>query len=84
METTMQLRSTDTATKLKQFILQIKHLEDEKKEVLENIRDIYSTAQAEGFNPKVMRKLISLMKRKQKDIEEEEMLLETYRSALNI
>lgn len=70
--------------RLKAFIERIERLEEEKKALTEDIREVYAEAKATGFEPKVMRKLIALRKvDKEKRIEENE-LLHLYAAAIGM
>ena len=69
---------------LRQFIEQIERLEEEKKATAGDIRDKYAEAKALGFDPKVMRKIVSLRKRSRTDRQEEEAVLATYMHALGM
>lgn len=69
---------------LRQIVSKIEKLEEEKKEVAECIKDAYSEAKAHGYDVKVLRKLISLRKRKVADIMEEEEILDLYKHALGM
>ncbi len=76
---------TDIAqSKLKRLIEQIEHAEHEKAEVLSHIKDIYNTAKSDGFEPKIMRKIISMRKKRTEELEEEEILVDTYKRALGM
>lgn len=74
----------DTAEKLKKFIDGIEMYEDQKKEISESIKEIYDEAKATGFDPKIIRKIISIRKKDQSKLEEEQFLLETYAEALQM
>ncbi len=69
---------------LRQFVEQIERLEEEKKATAGDIRDKYAEAKAVGFDPKVLRKIISLRKKSQTERQEEEAVLETYLHALGM
>jgi uncharacterized protein (UPF0335 family) len=69
---------------LRQLIEQIERLEEEKKATAGDIRDKYAEAKALGFDPKIMRKIVSLRKKSQTDRQEEEAILETYMHALGM
>lgn len=73
-----------TQQQLRQFIEQIERLEEEKKATAGDIRDKYLEAKAIGFDPKVMRKIVSLRKKSHTDRVEEEAILETYMHALGM
>jgi uncharacterized protein (UPF0335 family) len=73
-----------TAHQLKNFIEKIERLEDEKTELLETIREVFSEAKGFGFDPKIMKKVLKLRKIKREEYLEQEHLLETYLSALGM
>jgi uncharacterized protein (UPF0335 family) len=75
---------SSTQQQLRQFIEQIERLEEEKKATAGDIRDKYAEAKALGFEPKVMRKIVSLRKKSHTDRVEEEAILETYMHALGM
>jgi len=70
------------AERLKSFISSLENLEEEKKEVLGNMKEVMDEAKAEGFDPKIIRKVLSLRKMKPYEREEIEVLTETYLNAL--
>lgn len=70
--------------RLKQYIDSIERLEEEKREVGKQIKEVYGDAKSSGFDPKVMRALIKLRTMKPQDVDEHEMLLETYKRALGM
>ncbi|MBU2606640.1 MAG: DUF2312 domain-containing protein [Alphaproteobacteria bacterium] len=67
-----------TKEKLRQTVSKIERLEEEKKEVAEQIKDIYAEAKAFGFDVKALRQVIRLRKVEKADREEQEMMLELY------
>ena len=69
---------------LRQFIEQIERLEEEKKALSADIRDKYLEAKGVGFDPKIMKKVISLRKRSSSEREEEDAVLDTYLHALGM
>ena len=71
-------------TRLNSLIERIERLEEEKKGIASDIRDIYAEAKGVGFDVKIMRSIIKLRKMNQADRDEQEFLLETYRKALNV
>ena len=79
--TTLQASSQN---QLRQFIEQIERLTEEAKATADDIRDKYAEAKAIGFDPKIMKKIVSLRKKSKADREEEEALLETYMHALGM
>ncbi len=72
------------STRLNSLIERIEHLEEEKKGISSDIRDIYAEAKGVGFDVKIMKTIIKLRKMNQADRDEQEFLLETYRKALNV
>ena len=73
-----------TADELRQFIERIERLDAEKKDLAEQQKEVMAEAKGRGYDTKVMRKLISLRKRDQNDIAEEEAVLEMYKEALGM
>jgi uncharacterized protein (UPF0335 family) len=70
--------------KLKQYIEKIENLEVERVEIQEQISDVYKQAKSDGFDPKVMKKVMKLKKMRTEDRETEDMLLDTYMLALGL
>lgn len=79
--TTLQASSQ---AQLRQFIEQIERLEEEKKALAADISDKYLEAKALGFDPKIMKKVVSLRKKSTNERTEEEALLDTYMAALGM
>ena len=69
---------------LKAFIERIERLSEEIKGLQDDVKDIYAEAKGNGFDVKVMRKVISLRKRDQAEREEEEAILDLYLQALGM
>ncbi|WGF86653.1 DUF2312 domain-containing protein [Marinivivus vitaminiproducens] len=72
------------AERLRSFIDRLERLEDEKKELLDQIKDVFAEAKNEGFDIKTMRQVLKLRKMKDHDRSEQEELLELYKSALGM
>jgi len=72
------------ADQLKAFIERIERLEEEKAGIAGDIKDVYAEAKANGFDTKVLRKIISLRKRDYAERQEEEAILELYMQALGM
>ena len=70
--------------RLRSLIERIERLEEEKKGISLDIRDIFAEAKSIGFDVKIMRAVLKLRKMNVADREEQEYLLETYRKALDI
>lgn len=68
--------------KLRQTVQRIERLEDEKKEVAEQIKEVYAEAKSMGFDVKALRQAIRLRKIDEQEREEQEMILDLYLGAL--
>jgi uncharacterized protein (UPF0335 family) len=69
---------------LKAFVERIERLEEEKKAIADDIRDVYGEAKATGFDVKVLRTVIRLRKQDVDERKEQEAILETYLHALGM
>lgn len=67
---------------LKSIIARIERLEEEKKAIADDIKEVYAEAKANGYDTKVLRKVISLRKQDRDERAEQEALLELYLGAL--
>lgn len=67
---------------LRGFIERIERLEEEKKGIAEDIKEVYAQAKAIGFDTKVMRKVISIRKMDRDERQEQEALLDVYLHAI--
>lgn len=72
------------ADKLRSLIERIERLEEEKNDINRDIRDIFAEAKSVGFDVKIMRAVLKLRKMDAADRDEQEILLDTYKKALNI
>ena len=72
------------AGQLKSIVERIERLEEEKREVAEQIKEVYAEAKANGFDAKTLRKVVSLRKRSTEERQEEEALLDLYLHALGM
>ena len=72
------------ADRLRSFIERIERLEEEKKGIMDDIKDIYAEAKGTGFDTKIMRQIIRIRKMESNDRQEMEALLDLYKSALGI
>ncbi len=73
-----------TDDRLRLLIERVERLEEEKKGIADDIRDVYSEAKAVGYDAKIMRQIVRLRKMKPDDRSEMEMLLDTYKAALGL
>ncbi|MET0606508.1 MAG: DUF2312 domain-containing protein [Beijerinckiaceae bacterium] len=69
---------------LKALIERIERLEEEKKALADDIREVYAEAKGNGFDTKAIRKIISLRKKDHAERKEEEAILELYMNALGM
>ena len=72
------------ADQLTQFIERIERLEEEKRALMADIRDVYSEAKGRGFEPKIMRQLVKMRAMDRELLQEQDELLETYRAAVGL
>ena len=69
---------------LRLFIERIERLEEEKKGISDDIRDVYLEAKSQGYDPKIMRQIVRLRKLPPHDRKEMEAILDVYKNALGI
>ena len=69
---------------LKAFVERIERLEEEKKAIADDIRDVYAEAKGTGFDVKALRTIVRLRKQDANERAEEETILETYMQALGM
>ncbi|MBV1799413.1 DUF2312 domain-containing protein [Siccirubricoccus sp. G192] len=72
------------ADRLRSIIERVERLEEERKALASDIKDIYAEAKSAGFDVKVIRQIISIRKQEPADVEEHETLLDLYRRALGM
>jgi uncharacterized protein (UPF0335 family) len=72
------------ADRLRSLVERIERLEDERKALGNDIKDVYAEAKSAGFDIKVLRQLIRLRRQEASEIEEQETLLDLYRRALDM
>ncbi|WP_297493042.1 DUF2312 domain-containing protein [Acidocella sp.] len=70
--------------RLRSIIERIERLEEERKALASDIKDIYSEAKSAGFDIKVIRQLIRIRKQEPAEVEEQETLLDVYRRAIGM
>ena len=73
-----------TADELRQFIERYEHLEAEKKDIADQQKEVMAEAKGRGYDTKVLRKIVTIRKRKPDEIAEEEAVLEVYKAALGM
>jgi uncharacterized protein (UPF0335 family) len=70
--------------RLKSFIERIERLEEEKRALAEDIKEVFAEAKGVGFDVNTMRQIIKLRRLDQDDLDEQEALLDTYKRALGM
>jgi uncharacterized protein (UPF0335 family) len=69
---------------LKAFVERIERLEEEKKTISDDIRDVYAEAKGNGYDTKALRTIIRMRKQDANERAEQETILETYMQALGM
>ena len=77
-----EIKSKDN--QIKNFIEITERLEEEKYNILADIKEIYSKAKSSGYKTKIMRKILTIRKINTNERLEQEALLDAYKNALNI
>lgn len=72
------------ADELRLLIERAERLEEEKQGISDDIRDVMSEAKSRGYDPKAIRKILAIRKKKKDEYQEEEAILETYLQALGM
>jgi uncharacterized protein (UPF0335 family) len=75
---------TVAAGQLRAFIERIERLEEEKKTISDDIKEVFAEAKGTGFDTKAMRTIIRLRKKDQAERQEEETILDLYKAALGM
>ena len=73
-----------SADQLRLFIERIERLEEEKRGMMDDIKDVYAEAKSTGFDSKTMRTIVRLRRMEKHHRDEADALLETYRVALGL
>ena len=79
---TANIRATDDRLRL--LIERVERLEEEKKGIADDIRDVYAEAKAVGYDSKIMRQIVRLRKMTHDDRAEMEAILDTSKAALGL
>ncbi len=69
---------------LKSIVERVERLEEEKKTIADDIKEVYAEAKANGFDTKTLRKVVTLRKKDRAEREEEEAMLDLYLNALGM
>ena len=72
------------AEQLRLFIERIERLEEEKKGIADDVKDVYAESKSNGYDTKTMRKIVALRRMESHVRQEADALLETYRNALGL
>jgi uncharacterized protein (UPF0335 family) len=72
------------ADQLRLFIERIERLEEEKKGIADDVKDVYAEAKANGYDTKTMRAIVRLRRMEKNARQEAEALLDTYKAALGL
>jgi len=72
------------ASHLRAFIERIEKLEEEKRAISDDVKDVYAEAKGTGFDPKIIRKIVSLRRMDRDKRREEEEILDLYLTALGM
>ncbi len=72
------------AAELRQFIERYERIDQERKDLVENMKEIMAEAKGRGYDTKVIRKIIAMRKRDKDDLSEEEAVMEMYKAALGM
>jgi uncharacterized protein (UPF0335 family) len=80
----MDTKTAFAQGQLKAIVERIERLEEEKKSIAGDIKEVYAEAKANGFDTKVLRKVIALRKKDVAEREEEEAILDLYLQALGM
>ena len=70
--------------RLKSFIERVERLEEEKRALGEDIKEVYAEAKGVGFDVKIMRQIVKIRKMDQDELDEQETLLDVYKRALGM
>jgi uncharacterized protein (UPF0335 family) len=70
--------------RLKSFIERIERLEEEKRALAEDVKEVFAEAKGTGFDVKIMRQILKLRKMDKDDVDEQEALLDVYMRALGM
>jgi uncharacterized protein (UPF0335 family) len=86
---TAEVKGKDATTRfakdqLKAIVERIEHLEEEKKAISDDIRDVYAEAKGNGYDVKALRNVVRLRKQDKNERAEQEAILETYMHALGM
>ncbi|MBP8235264.1 MAG: DUF2312 domain-containing protein [Rhizorhabdus sp.] len=76
--------SKTTADQLRLFVERLERLEEEIKGINDDKKDTYSELKGQGFDPKIVKRVLAIRRKRKGEHEEEQMILETYLAALGM
>jgi uncharacterized protein (UPF0335 family) len=81
---TTETAQTVAAGQLRAFIERVERLEEEKKTIADDIKEVYAEMKGNGFDTKAVRTIVRLRKKDQEERQEEEAILDLYKAALGM
>ena len=81
---TSETAQTVAAGQLRAFIERVERLEEEKKTIADDIKEVYAEMKGTGFDTKAVRAIVRLRKKDQAERQEEEAILDLYKAALGM
>lgn len=72
------------ADELRLLIERAERLDEERRGIVDDIKDVFAEAKSRGYDPKAMRKIMAIRRKKKEEYQEEEAILETYLAALGM
>ena len=72
------------ADELRLLVERAERLEEEKKGITDDIKDVFAEAKGRGYDPKAIRKILAIRKQKKEEFQEQEAILEVYMQALGM
>tara|TARA_Y100000389_G_C17466852_1_gene526428 strand:+ start:2617 stop:2889 length:273 start_codon:yes stop_codon:yes gene_type:complete len=74
----------DAAGKLKSLISEVERLEEQKRQISDNIKELFDEAKSFGFDVKIIRQILKIRKIDDESLQEQEYLIEVYKDALGM
>lgn len=75
---------TVAGEELQQFVERIERLEEEKTNIQDDIKEVYSELKGRGYDSKIVRQIVKLRKKDRAELQEEEEILDLYKNALGM
>lgn len=83
-DVTIEVSQTVAAGQIRAFVERVERLEEEKKTISDDIKDVYAEMKGQGFDTKAIRTIVRLRKKDRNERQEEEAILDLYMSALGM